>query len=169
MNTNLLSQTYQAPPGHPSKSRNIPPKEFGFRASRDIPNISAPHPFAWETPTPPEDIRTQKFGFVLSFLPDLFLRRFREGISFPKSLERSILRLPLSKLCAVPFALQNRALFEGGEKGEKVPRKGEEREWPAKGQKGKKDARKQVSSCLITNQHQQRYLTNDFRVESDIF
>ena len=36
-----------------------------------------------------------------------------EGISFPNFLERSILRLPLSKLCAVPFALQNRALFEG--------------------------------------------------------
>ena len=34
------------------------------------------------------------------------------------------------------------------EKGEKVPRKGEEEGWPAKGQKGKKDARKQVSDCF---------------------
>ena len=51
-------------------------------------------------------------------LPDLFSRRFREGISFPNFVERSILKLPLSKLCAVPFAIQNRALFEG-EKGAK--------------------------------------------------
>ena len=43
---------------------------------------------------------------------DLFLRRVREGISFPNILEASILKLPLSKLCAVRFALQNRALFE---------------------------------------------------------
>ena len=34
--------------------------------------------------------------------------------SFTNIVERSILKLPLSKLCAVPFALQNRALFEGG-------------------------------------------------------
>ena len=46
-------------------------------------------------------------------------------------------KMPLSKLCAVPFALQNRALFEG-EKGDKVPRKGEETGWPAKGAKRKK-------------------------------
>ena len=37
----------------------------------------------------------------------LFSRRFREGTSFPKSLERSILKLPLSKLYVVPFDLQN--------------------------------------------------------------
>ena len=37
---------------------------------------------------------------------DLLSRRFREGISFPNFVERSILKLPLSKLCAVPFALQ---------------------------------------------------------------
>ena len=54
---------------------------------------------------------------------DLFLRRFREGISFPSFVERS-LKLPLSKLCAVPFALQHGALFEREKRGEKVPRKG---------------------------------------------
>ena len=31
----------------------------------------------------------------------------------PNFVERSTLKLPLSKLCAVLFALQNRALFEG--------------------------------------------------------
>ena len=53
-------------------------------------------------------------------------------------MKRSILKLPLSKLCAVPLALQNRALLGGGEKGEKVPRKGAEEGWPTKGAKRKK-------------------------------
>ena len=46
-------------------------------------------------------------------IPDLFSRRFREGISFPNFVERSILKVPLSKLCAV-------STFRGEEKGEKV-------------------------------------------------
>ena len=46
-------------------------------------------------------------------MTDHFSRRFREGISFPNFVERFILKLPLSKIRAVPFALQNRALFEG--------------------------------------------------------
>ena len=70
-----------------------------------------------------------------------FLRKFREGISFPNFVERSILELPLSELCTVPFALQNRALFER----EKVRReKGGRRGGQQKGRKGKKDAWKQV-------------------------
>ena len=72
----------------------------------------------------------KKFWWVI------FLRRFREGLSFPKSAERSILKPPLSKLCGVPFALEKRALFEG----EEVARKWEQEGWPAKGEKGKKDA-----------------------------
>ena len=47
---------------------------------------------------------------------DLFSHRFREGISFPNAVERFILKLPLSKVSAVPLALQNRALFEGAKK-----------------------------------------------------
>ena len=35
-------------------------------------------------------------------------------------MERSILKLPLSKLCAVSFALQNRAPFEGEKRAKKV-------------------------------------------------
>ena len=50
------------------------------------------------------------------------------------------MNLPLSKLCAVHFALQNRALFDGGEKGEKVPREGRKSGGQKRGQKGKKDA-----------------------------
>ena len=75
---------------------------------------------------------------------DLFSRRFREGISFPKFVQRSILKLPLSKLCAVPLALQNRAVFEGEKRAKKMSRKGEEegrkRGDQQRGQKGKKDA-----------------------------
>ena len=36
-----------------------------------------------------------------------------------ETVERSILKLPLSKVCAVTLALQNRALLEGGRKGQK--------------------------------------------------
>ena len=57
-------------------------------------------------------------------LADPFLRRFREGISFPNFVERSVLKPPLSKLCGVRFALQKRAVFEGEQRAKKVPRKG---------------------------------------------
>ena len=57
-------------------------------------------------------------------------------------MDRSILKLPLSKLCAVPLALQNRALFEGKKKGQKVPRKGEVRGVASKG------AKKEKRTCL---------------------
>ena len=62
---------------------------------------------------------TAMVWFATARCPDLFSRGFREGISFPKFVERSTLKLPLSKLCAVPLALQNRAFFEGrnGRKG----------------------------------------------------
>ena len=71
---------------------------------------------------------------------DLFSRRFREGISFPNFAERSIPELPLSKLCAVPFALQNRALFEGEKMAKMRREKGRKRGGQERGQKGKKDA-----------------------------
>ena len=67
-------------------------------------------------------------------LPQLFSRRFREGISFPSFVEKSIPELPLSKLCAVPVPLQNRALFEGERRRKNCREKGR----PAKGAKRKK-------------------------------
>ena len=73
-------------------------------------------------------------------LSGLFPRRFREGISFPNFVERSILELPLSKLCAVPFTLQNRALFEGEKKAKRCREEGRKRGGQQRGQKGKKDA-----------------------------
>ena len=58
-------------------------------------------------------------------------------------MKKSILKLSLSKLCAVHFDLQNRAHCEGGEKGEKVrtPEERAGRGVASKGgKKGKKDA-----------------------------
>ena len=85
--------------------------------------------------------------------PDLFSRRFREGISFPNFVERSILEPPLSKLCgvlgcallsvvcwAVPFALQKRAVFEGEKRARKCRENERKRGGQQRGQKGKKDA-----------------------------
>ena len=63
---------------------------------------------------------TSRDGCVLL----IFSRRFQEGISFPNFVERSILELPLSKLCAVPFALQNRALFKGDKRAKCAEKKG---------------------------------------------
>ena len=55
---------------------------------------------------------------------------------------------PLQALCCA-LCPTEQSTFLGGEKGEKVPRKGEEEGWPAKGQNGKKlDAWKQVRFCL---------------------
>ena len=52
-------------------------------------------------------------------------------------MERFILKLPLSKLCAVPFALQNRVLFEV-EKGAKRCREKGGKGQPTKGAYRKK-------------------------------
>ena len=90
-----------------------------------------------------QDLST-RLKFSSEIETNLFSRRFREGISFPNLLERSIPKLPLSRLCAVPFALQNRALFEGENRAKRCPEKGRKRGGQQRGQKGKKDAWKQV-------------------------
>ena len=56
----------------------------------------------------------------------------------PELLERSILRLPLSKLCAVPFALPNRALFEGERRVKRCREKGRKRGGQQRGKKEKR-------------------------------
>ena len=50
-----------------AKSRDIPPKKFDFPGFEGHTELFGPHPFTWKAPTPPENIRTQKFGFVLFF------------------------------------------------------------------------------------------------------
>ena len=89
-------------------------------------------------------VSTKKGSRIIAIclsLSDLFSRRFREGISFPNSVERSIPELPLPKLCAVRFALQNRALFGGEKRAKRCRKKGRKRGDQQRGQKGKKDAR----------------------------
>ena len=70
-------------------------------------------------------------GCDATTITDLFSPRFWEGVSW-NFVEWSILRLSLSKPCAVLFALQNRAL------GRKGAKKGEAEGWPAKGARRKK-------------------------------
>ena len=43
--------------------------------------------------------------------PDLFSRRFREGISFPRFVGEVHPELPLSKLCAVPLGSTEQSIF----------------------------------------------------------
>ena len=52
----------------PAKSRDIPPKKFGFPGFEGHTELFGPHPFTWKTPTPPENIRTKKFRFGFLFL-----------------------------------------------------------------------------------------------------
>ena len=53
----------------PAKSRDIPPKKFDFPGFEGHTELFGPHPFAWKTPTPPENIRTQSLG-LCSFFPE---------------------------------------------------------------------------------------------------
>ena len=57
--------------GTPGISRQNPgisrQKMFDFPGFEGHVELFGPHPFTWKTPTPPENIRTQKFGFVLFF------------------------------------------------------------------------------------------------------
>ena len=47
----------------PAKSGDIPPKKFGSLYFEGHTELFGPHLFTWKTPTPPENIRTKKFGF----------------------------------------------------------------------------------------------------------
>ena len=53
----------------PAKSQDIPPQKFSFPGFEAHIELFGPQPFAWKTPTQPEDIRTKKFGFGFLFLP----------------------------------------------------------------------------------------------------
>ena len=56
--------------GIPAKPRDISPRKFVFPGFEGHTELFGPHPFMWKTPTPPEDIRTPKFGFGFLFLPE---------------------------------------------------------------------------------------------------
>ena len=51
----------------PAKSRDIPLKKFDFPGFEGHTELFGPHPFMWKTPTPPENIRAQKFRFGFLF------------------------------------------------------------------------------------------------------
>ena len=51
----------------PAKSRDIPPKKFDSLGFEGHTELFGPHPFTWKTPTPPENVRTQKFRFGFYF------------------------------------------------------------------------------------------------------
>ena len=66
----LVSQTFWAPPGYPGKFPGYPAKKVWlpwFRLFEGHTELFGPHPFRWKTPTPPQNIRTQKFGFCALF------------------------------------------------------------------------------------------------------
>ena len=63
----FFSQTFRLPPGYPSKIPEDPAKNVGFPWFRGTYRTFWAPPFTWKTPTPAENIRTQKFGFVLLF------------------------------------------------------------------------------------------------------
>ena len=59
------------------------------------------------------------------------------------------MKLPLFKLCAVPFAVQNRELFEEGKRVKRCGEKGRKRSDQQRGHKGKKDAQKLARSSSL--------------------
>ena len=63
----FFSQTFRAPPGYPGKIPGYPTKKFDFHGFEGHTELFVPHPFTWKTTTPRENIRAQKFGFVLFF------------------------------------------------------------------------------------------------------
>ena len=66
LHINFFSQTFRAPPEYPGKIPGYPAQKVWFPLfSKDIPNFLA---FTWKTPTPPENIRTKKFGSGFFFL-----------------------------------------------------------------------------------------------------
>ena len=68
LNTNFFFlKLFGHPRDIPAKSRDIPPKKFDFPGFEGHTELFGPQPFVWKTPTPPENIRTQKFRFGFLF------------------------------------------------------------------------------------------------------
>ena len=68
LNPNIFFSNFSGTPGiSRQNSGGLPPKEFDFPGFEGRTELFGPSPFMCKTPTPPENIRTQKFGFVLFF------------------------------------------------------------------------------------------------------
>ena len=61
------SSSHIGPRHMPAKIPGCPAKKCGFLGSWGTYRTFWPPPFHWKTPTPPEDIRTKKFGFGFLF------------------------------------------------------------------------------------------------------
>ena len=99
----------------------------------------------WPPPLHMEDpYRTGKYRTQTA----QFSRRFREGISFPNFVQRSICTsAPLQALCCALCSTEQ-TTFRGGEQGEKVPRKGAGRGAASRG--GKKEKRtREIRSAKV--------------------
>ena len=73
--------------------------------------------------TAPQGSTSIMVNAIILAPPRLFSRRFREGISFPNFVKRSILELTLSEVSAVPLPLQNRAFFEWRKRGKSAEKR----------------------------------------------
>ena len=81
LNTNFFFSNFSGAAGISwQKSRDIPPKMFDFPGFEGHTELFGPHPFTWKTPTPPENIRTNKFGFGFFFFPES--SKFLESLFF---------------------------------------------------------------------------------------
>ena len=65
--TNFFSLELFGRPRDPGKIPGYPAQKVWFPWFEGHTALFGPHPFTWKTPTPPENTRTQKFGFVLIF------------------------------------------------------------------------------------------------------
>ena len=82
----FFSQTFRAPPGYPGKIPGYPAQKFDFPGFEGHTELFGPHPFVWKTPTPPENIRAQKFRFGFVFrawveMDNNTSRQFKRGAS----------------------------------------------------------------------------------------
>ena len=64
LNPNIFFSNFSGASGSPGISRQKKFDSLGFEGHTEL---FGPHPFPWKTPTPPENIRTQKFRFGFFF------------------------------------------------------------------------------------------------------
>ena len=76
----------------PAKSQDIPPKSLVSLGFEGHTELFDPHPFTWKTPTPPENIRTRKFGVWVPFSsPSLWRTANSRSLSVIQRLRRELM------------------------------------------------------------------------------
>ena len=70
LNPNIFFSNFSGASGiSPGKIPGYPAKKVDSLGSEGHTELFGPHPFTWKTPTPPENIQTQKFRFGFLFPP----------------------------------------------------------------------------------------------------